>query len=51
MVPRGLDVRAAKLVSRLSEFSGIRVSEQDQMLQWIKIEDRRGARGREGAEG
>ena len=34
MVPRGLDIRPAKLVSRLSEF---RASEfhKDQMLQWI----------------
>jgi len=41
MVPRGLDIRPAKLVSRLSEFqaSEFRASEfqsKDQMLQWLE---------------
>jgi hypothetical protein len=46
---RGLDIRAAKFVSRLSEFQASEFQSKDQMVQWI--EDRRGARGRERAEG
>ena len=43
---RGLDIRAAKFVSRLSEFQASEFQSKDQM----GAVDRRGARGREGAE-
>jgi ribosomal protein L4 len=36
MVPHGLDIRPAKLVSRLSEFQASEFQTKDQMLQWLE---------------
>ena len=46
---RGLDIRAAKFVSRLSEFQASEFQTKDQMLQWM--DEVRGERGTEGGDG